>query len=50
MASDAKPEDKAAAPAPETKETKTVAVAQGEDDEFEDFPVDGTSFVLYSRL
>lgn len=46
MASDAKVEDKPAVAAPETKDTKAT-IAQGEDDEFEDFPVDGlyTSFV-----
>lgn len=40
MASDAKVEDKPAAAAPETKDAKAT-IAQGEDDEFEDFPVDG---------
>lgn len=38
MASDAKVEDKPADKAPESK-----TIAQGEDDEFEDFPVDGAS-------
>lgn len=39
MASDAKVEDKPADKAPESK-----TIAQGEDDEFEDFPVDGACF------
>lgn len=40
--SDSKPADKpAAAPAEQQPQEKPTAAALGEDDEFEDFPVDG---------
>lgn len=53
MASEStKPEASSAAAtnAPEQKNDAAAKPALGEDDEFEDFPVDGTSFSLPSSL